>query len=274
MMMMTVRDPVLLAEEHWREHGWNAGPQFLAALSIYRTDDMVRVSNDAMLRPHQLTRSRHEALAVLFFSRRGEMPLSRLSERLLVHPTSVTSTVNTLQRLGFVDRLSHPNDRRSTLARITLKGRRAMKQTTRALAEDRLGLSALDEREAERLFDLLRRVRADAGDLKHAFRRADPEGVAIDPVLVAESNWESRGWVARPHFRAGLSIYHCAELIRQAMTDAMAPHGLTFVLHEALAVLFFSRRGEMPMGKLGDRLLVHPTSVTSTIDRLENLELV
>jgi DNA-binding MarR family transcriptional regulator len=202
------------------------------------------------------------------------MPLSRLSERLLVHPTSVTSTVNTLQRLGFVDRLSHPNDRRSTLARITLKGRRAMKQTTRALAEDRLGLSALDEREAERLFDLLRRVRADAGDLKHAFRRADPEGVAIDPVLVAESNWESRGWVARPHFRAGLSIYHCAELIRQAMTDAMAPHGLTFVLHEALAVLFFSRRGEMPMGKLGDRLLVHPTSVTSTIDRLENLELV
>src|SRR5262245_55849254 len=90
-------DPVVIADAHWRDHGWDSGPYCRVALSIYRTNELIRQSNEVALAPHGLTHARHEALAVLYFSRHGEMPLGRLGARLLVHPTSVTSTVDTLE---------------------------------------------------------------------------------------------------------------------------------------------------------------------------------
>ena len=273
--MVTV-DPIRIAEENWRAHGWDTGEHFAASLSIYRVDDLIRLFDEVALGPLRLTRSRHEALAILFFSRAGEMPLVTLSERLLVHPTSVTSTVNVLERLGYVNRVAHPTDGRATLARITAKGKRAMEQSCSIFAAGKCGLAALDEQQAVRLFNLLARVRADAGDIK----RADAPGgdrhasQLDDPVLTAEHHWASRGWVAGPYFRTALSIYRTAELIRQNNEPVLHPLSLTHVRHEALAVLYFSRRGEMPMGKLGKQLLVHPTSVTGTVDALERLGLV
>jgi DNA-binding MarR family transcriptional regulator len=150
---------VVVADAHWRAHGWDPGPYFRAALSIYRTNEQIRVFNESALSPHGLTRSRHEALAVLYFSRHGEMPLGRLSTRLLVHPTSVTSTVDTLERLGHVRRVAHPTDRRATLARITPKGRRAIEASNRDMVAARFGLGALDEARAEEVFGILSKVR-------------------------------------------------------------------------------------------------------------------
>ena len=155
-------DPVVVADAHWRAHGWDSGPYFRAGLSIYRTDELIRQSNSAALDPHGLTRSRHEALAVLYFSRHGEMPLGKLGEHLLVHPTSVTSTVDTLERLGHVQRVAHPTDRRATLARITAKGRRAIETSNRRMVEDRFGLGALDEAQAQAAFVILSKVREGA----------------------------------------------------------------------------------------------------------------
>ena len=36
-----------------------------------------------------------------------------------------------------------------------------------------------------------------------------------------------------------------------------------------LALPSFTREGELPLGKVGDRLQVHPASVTNTVNRLE-----
>jgi DNA-binding MarR family transcriptional regulator len=255
-------DPVVVADAYWRAHGWDSGPYFRAALSIYRTNELIRLFDEAALGPHGLTRSRHEALAVLYFSRHGEMPLGKLGAHLLVHPTSVTSTIDTLERLGHVERVAHPTDRRATLARITARGRAAMEQSCQMMADGSGGLWALSQNQARRLFTLLKPVRAAAGDLGDGIR---------DPVLAAERNWKSRGWDTGDYFRAALSIYRTDELIRLSNSTALDPHGLTRARHEALAVLYFSRHGEMPLGKLGAHLLVHPTSVTSTVDTLERL---
>ena len=110
-------------------------------------------------RPSASPTPRHEALAVLYFSRHGELPLSVLSRQLLLHLTSATATVGALERLGFVERVPHPGDRRTTLARITPAGRAAMRQSCAALAAMRFGVGALTEEEATRLFDLLAKVR-------------------------------------------------------------------------------------------------------------------
>jgi DNA-binding MarR family transcriptional regulator len=46
---------------------------------------------------------------------------------------------------------------------------------------------------------------------------------------------------------------------------------LTFPRYEALMLLFYSRTGSLPLGKMGERLQVHRTSVTNLIDGLERL---
>lgn len=155
-------DPILLAQANWRREGWDAGPHFLAALSIVAVEDRIRASGEVALSRHGLTHTRHEALAVLYFSRHGELPLGALSRQLLLHPTSITSTVDALEGLGLVERVAHPEDRRTTLARITTKGRAAMAESCVEMAADRFGVGALTDDEAVLLFDLLRKVRAPA----------------------------------------------------------------------------------------------------------------
>jgi len=266
------RDPIVVADEHWKQMGCDTGWRFRASLSIYRADDLIRERDDTALRPHHLTRAKHEALAIVYFSRAGELPLGKLGERLLVHPTSVTSTVDALEGRGLVRRVSHPRDRRATLARITAKGRRAMQDSCTRIVAHRSGLDVLSDDDAARLFDILTRVRADAGDLKRANGDSDAPDEAIeDPILVGERNWQREGWAAGPWFRAAVSIYRVAELIRQSNAATLSPLQLTAVRHEALAVIYFSQAGELAMGKLSERLLVHPTSVTSTVDTLQRL---
>ena len=153
---------MLTAERNWAAHGWASGPYFRTSLSIYRTAELIRQSNDSALRPHKLTHARHEALALLYFSRDGEMPMGKLGERLLVHPTSVTSTVDTLERLGHVKRVAHPTDRRATLARITAKGRRAVESSNDGMTLARYGLAVLSSAQAKRVSSILSAVRRPA----------------------------------------------------------------------------------------------------------------
>ena len=49
---------------------------------------------------------------------------------------------------------------------------------------------------------------------------------------------------------------------------------LTFARYEALVLLTFSRRGALPLSIIGERLMVHPTSVTNIISRLERQAMV
>ena len=154
-----IEDPILVGERNWQREGWAAGPWFRAAVSIYRVAELIRQSNEATLRPLQLTAVRHEALAVLYFSQAGELPMGKLSERLLVHPTSVTSTVDTLQRLGFVRRVPHPTDRRATLARITPKGRRAVEASVAGWPTPAAASGSCPNAQARTTFNLLAKVR-------------------------------------------------------------------------------------------------------------------
>jgi DNA-binding MarR family transcriptional regulator len=55
------------------------------------------------------------------------------------------------------------------------------------------------------------------------------------------------------------------------LNEALEPFGLSFARYEALMLLYLSRRGSLPLGKMGARLQVHPTSVTNLVDGLERL---
>ena len=67
---------------------------------------------------------------LLAFSSAGELPMSKVGERLMVHRTSATNIVQRLEAQGFVSRSPNPRDGRGTLAAITDSGRAVMEAAT------------------------------------------------------------------------------------------------------------------------------------------------
>jgi DNA-binding MarR family transcriptional regulator len=93
--------------------------------------------------------------------------------------------------------------------------------------------------------------------------------LAFDPIDEAARQWGLR-WEAVDQMHAVTSLMRVQQLVLAELDDLLKPHGLTFARYEALVLLTFSRAGSLPLGKMGERLQVHPTSVTSIVDRLES----
>jgi DNA-binding MarR family transcriptional regulator len=97
----------------------------------------------------------------------------------------------------------------------------------------------------------------------------------FDPIAEAERQWTSHwGDEAVPAMVAVTSIMRVEQILMARLNAALQPWDLTFPRYEALLLLFFSRAGSLPLGKMGDRLQVHRASVTNLIDRLEAQALV
>lgn len=173
-------DPVQRAFELW-ERRWGASTSMLAVTSLMRAHQLVLAEVDAIVRPYDLTFARYEALVLLTFSRRGSLPLSKIGERLQVHPTSVTNIVDRLARSGLVERKPNPEDGRGVLAEITPEGRDVVEKATADLMAAEFGLGALDTEQHRTLFDVLRDLRHAAGDFTEP---ADAAAVAaLDDML-------------------------------------------------------------------------------------------
>ncbi len=156
-------DPIDEAARQWGER-WDGVPAMHAVTSLMRVQQLVIARLDGVLRPHGLTFARYEALVLLVFSSRGSLPLGKMGERLQVHPTSVTSIVRRLEAAGLITRNPHPDDGRAVLAEITASGRLLVEQATADLVAADFGLTALDELERSTLSEILRPIRAVAGD--------------------------------------------------------------------------------------------------------------
>jgi DNA-binding MarR family transcriptional regulator len=89
----------------------------------------------------------------------------------------------------------------------------------------------------------------------------------FDPIDEAARQWGLR-WDAVPAMHAVTSLMRVQQLVLARLDAILKPHGLTFARYEALVLLVFSSRGSLPLGKMGERLQVHPTSITSIIARL------
>ena len=157
-------DAIAEARRQWEARGWSAPAAMSATTSIMRVHQLIIAQVDEALRPFGLTFARYEALVLLAFSRRGALPLGKMGDRLMLHPTSVTNIVDRLERQGLVERTAHPTDRRTTLASITDDGRRVVGKATEAVSSTGFGLAALTDEEQDQLTALVRKVRVAAGD--------------------------------------------------------------------------------------------------------------
>src|SRR5436190_14284505 len=95
-----------------------------------------------------------------------------------------------------------------------------------------------------------------------------PRPLPFDPIVRAAELWAER--IGEPTTMAAVtSIMRVQQVLQSAVDAALRPHGLTFARYEALVLLTFAKRGSLPMRVMGERLQLHPTSVTNIVDRLE-----
>lgn len=99
-----------------------------------------------------------------------------------------------------------------------------------------------------------------------------PEQLPFDPIAEAGRQWR-RHWGAAPAtpMMAVTSVMRAHQILLTNLNTELEPFGLSFARYEALMLLFLSRQGSLPLGKIGIRLQVHPTSVTNLVDGLEKL---
>ena len=164
------RDPILAAYRLWNENGWeDCAVGCTAVTSLMRVHQMMTRRADQILAPIDLTFARYELLVRLYFSA-GSLPLSQLGKQLQIHQTSITSLVDRLEKQGLIERVPHPTDRRSTLARITPAGRVLTGKAINLLNSELFRDLGLPGDEARLLIGLLMKMRRSWNDIQN------PEG--------------------------------------------------------------------------------------------------
>jgi len=98
---------------------------------------------------------------------------------------------------------------------------------------------------------------------------AQPDPIHVDPIKEAQRQWVAHGWDdAADGMAMVTSLVRVQQLLMERINAALRPCELTFARFEVLRLLAFTRAGELTMTRLGSLLQVHPTSVTSAVDRL------
>jgi DNA-binding MarR family transcriptional regulator len=104
-------------------------------------------------------------------------------------------------------------------------------------------------------------------------RVARPLQLPFDPIARAADIWQRR-FGPSAEMAAVTSIMRAQQILLAELDAILKPYELTFARYEALVLLSFSRTGALPLGMIGERLMVHPTSVTNIIARLERQGMV
>lgn len=158
-------DPIAQARQRWEAEGWSDAAAGMASVtSIMRAQQLLLRRIDEQLRDLDLTFARYELLMLLVFSQRGALPMSVIGSRLQVHPTSVTSAVDRLERQGLVRRIPHQTDRRTKLAEVTEPGHELALTASQRLNGTVFADPGIPPEEVETLNAILRGLRHRAGD--------------------------------------------------------------------------------------------------------------
>jgi DNA-binding MarR family transcriptional regulator len=141
---------------------------FAGVAEILGTLHALETRLEAALEPMGLSLAKFKALHQLVAA--GEsLPLRTLAEQCACVRSNITQLVDRLEAEKLVIRADDPQDRRSIRAELTAEGRARYKAGSRALqaVENEL-LGGLPKAQREMLFQMLRSLRAEAGEAEPA----------------------------------------------------------------------------------------------------------
>jgi DNA-binding MarR family transcriptional regulator len=159
------RDPIALARANWERAGWGGvADGMVAVTSVMRAHQILLARVETALRPYGLSFSRYELLRLLAFSGSGALPITKASDRLQVHVTSVTHAIRRLESDGLVVRAPHPTDGRTTLVKLTDLGRSTVEDATLTLNDAVFADIGIPADESAALAAAIETLRRQAGD--------------------------------------------------------------------------------------------------------------
>jgi DNA-binding MarR family transcriptional regulator len=111
------------ARDRWSGGGWSdTAPAVGAVTSVLRAQRLYVQMADRILKSRGLNASRFEVLTVLHLSARRVLPFSVLKRQLQLQPSSITNTIDKLERDKLVIREATTVDRRQVVVRLTEHG--------------------------------------------------------------------------------------------------------------------------------------------------------
>jgi DNA-binding MarR family transcriptional regulator len=136
-------------------------PYIVAAAAIVQAYKLTAQRAESVLAEFDLTMLRYEILGLLMGSEEGRMSLRDLKRATLLHPATMTYTIDSLHKRKLIRRLHDDGDRRTISAEITPSGRKLAERATDALREAHFGLTGLSEEDAVGIAILLSRMPSD-----------------------------------------------------------------------------------------------------------------
>jgi DNA-binding MarR family transcriptional regulator len=170
-------DPLAWVRYYW-ERDLDENPDaFLTMASVMRLHQLSMNVLKSALKPLRLNPRQYLFLMTLLLSEDGARLLSRLSDDLMVHPTTVTVLADQLEERKLVARMPHPSDRRAVYCQLTPAGRELSLRATKILHDLNYGFDDLEESAIAKLLNDLTVVRGAIGDREK--RRDRSAGSAV-----------------------------------------------------------------------------------------------
>jgi DNA-binding MarR family transcriptional regulator len=152
------RDLIEATQREFQRRGVHAHRQLAVSLEVERINRIVQAAAQPALAAQDLTFAGWQALTALSFHPAKEMPTAKLALRVAAHPTTITRTVDRLERSKYVRR-SRGNDRRVTVVTLLAAGEAAQAAVATALDDNEFGLGGVSADSLEALAGMLRQVR-------------------------------------------------------------------------------------------------------------------
>ena len=118
----------------------------------------------------------HERLAMINLWAEGSLSMSELGNRIPLSRAAITSLTDRLERLGYVQRLADPNDRRRTVLKITERVASVIAPVTRDYGDSMRAIAQdMNDDEWAAVTKFLRRVTVEARQAATHFREMDDD---------------------------------------------------------------------------------------------------
>lgn len=138
----------------------SATDRVLVAGMLIRVRELLMRELDIVLSEFGTSHARYQVLSIVCDEPAG-LQLGEIALRASVHPTTMTATIDRLERDGLLERRPDPNDRRGILAIATPKGQALYRQARKALSATEYGLADMDNVTVKHLLDGLDKVALD-----------------------------------------------------------------------------------------------------------------
>ncbi|NCO00419.1 MAG: MarR family transcriptional regulator [Epsilonproteobacteria bacterium] len=140
-----------------QSYGTRSDKAMTTWIQLFRAYSKIRAKESLYIQSFDLTMNQFQVLEVLYH--RGDLSIGAITKLTMGTSGNVTVVVRNLKRDGFVNSISDPRDKRSSILSITQRGRDVIEQLFPEHAKNLQSyFEVLSDDELDNLFSLLRKL--------------------------------------------------------------------------------------------------------------------